>query len=598
MTPEVASLRRRKKNMAKKILLSKTFALPARAVTESIAIMGRKGSGKTYTGGRLFEQMHGIGAQCVALDPVGNWWGLRSSATGKSLGLDIPIFGGEHGDIPITPGSGKIMAEVIVNRRISCVIDLKLFRANQRKEFVTDFAEELYHLKSTQRSPMHIFLEEARKFIPQKPMGKMDTRMIGAFEDIVRLGRNYGLGVSLIDQRPQSVNKEVLSQTELLILHQLTGTHERKVMKDWVQEKTVDGINALDDLASLQAGECFFWSPGLMRTFAQIKVGKKRTYDASATPELGDDDSYIKMKPLRTGDLVVLHESMAKVVEEIEAKDPVKLKAQVRKLTATIAKLEAQIANRPDVKKVTVPTFTIKEQNVLMNHAMKLGKTIGPLMAQLEQTDASISVLGKAIMRLAREGAFEERVIAKKARPELGPKPKHHTVPMRSPVEKVDSNLTGPEQRIVDAIGWMNDVGIEEPELTAVAFLAGYRMGGGGFNNPRGKLRVAGHVEYRGKKIVLTRSGAAMANRSEIPLTSKGLQDKVLRKLKGPEQRILIPLLEAYPEPMANDELAVAANYTAGSGGFNNPKGRLRTLGLINYPSPGMSSAADILFID
>ena len=146
MTPEVASLRRRKKNMAKKILLSKTFALPARAVTESIAIMGRKGSGKTYTGGRLFEQMHGIGAQCVALDPVGNWWGLRSSATGKSLGLDIPIFGGEHGDIPITPGSGKIMAEVIVNRRISCVIDLKLFRANQRKEFVTDFAEELYHL--------------------------------------------------------------------------------------------------------------------------------------------------------------------------------------------------------------------------------------------------------------------------------------------------------------------------------------------------------------------------------------------------------------------------------------------------------------------
>ena len=155
-----------------------------------------------------------------------------------------------------------------------------------------------------------------------------------------------------------------------------------------------------------------------------------------------------------------------------------------------------------------------------------------------------------------------------------------------------------PEQRIVDAIAWMNDVGVEEPELTAIAFLAGYRMGGGGFNNPRGRLRVAGHVEYRGKHMVLTESGMAMANRSEVSLTSEALHERVLRKLKGPEQRILNPLLEAYPEAMANDDLAEAANYAAGSGGFNNPKGRLRTLGLIKYPSPGMSAAADILFID
>jgi len=589
--------------MAKKILLSKTFALPARAVTESIAIMGRKGSGKTYTGGRLFEQMHGIGAQCVALDPVGNWWGLRSSASGKSKGLDIPIFGGEHGDIPITPGSGKMMAEVIVNRHISCVVDLKLFRANQRKEFVTDFAEELYHLKSTQRSPMHIFLEEARKFIPQKPMGKMDTRMIGAFEDIVRLGRNYGLGVSLIDQRPQSVNKEVLSQTELLILHQLTGTHERKVMKEWVQEKTTDGVNSLDELASLQAGECFFWSPGLMRTFAKVKVGKKRTYDASATPELGDDYSDIKMKPLSTGDLVVLHESMAKVVEEVAAKDPVKLRAEVRKLTATVAKLEADLLDRPAVvdKNIYIPSITEKEKSDLLRPISELQGAFVDIRRMLEDTDGAISCLGQSIARAHRE--IEEVRIGKKAQvakfnkrhPRGDEKPRAIA---RGHVPKVASTLTNPEQRIVDAIAWMNDVGVVEPELTAIAFLAGYRMGGGGFNNPRGRLRVAGHVEYRGKKMVLTESGMAMANRSEVSLTSGALQDRVMKKLKGPEQRILRPLLYAYPDAIHNDDLALAANYTAGSGGFNNPKGRLRTLGLINYPSPGMSAAASILFID
>jgi DNA helicase HerA-like ATPase len=33
--------------------------------------------------------------------------------------------------------------------------------------------------------------------------------MLGAIEDIVRLGRNFGIGVSMISQRPQSINTEV-----------------------------------------------------------------------------------------------------------------------------------------------------------------------------------------------------------------------------------------------------------------------------------------------------------------------------------------------------------------------------------------------------
>lgn len=37
----------------KKILLADDFPLPLAVITEPIAIMGRKGSGKTYTRGRL-----------------------------------------------------------------------------------------------------------------------------------------------------------------------------------------------------------------------------------------------------------------------------------------------------------------------------------------------------------------------------------------------------------------------------------------------------------------------------------------------------------------------------------------------------------------
>jgi hypothetical protein len=69
-------------------------------------------------------------------------------------------------------------------------------------------------------------------------------------------------------------------------------------------------------------------------------------------------------------------------------------------------------------------------------------------------------------------------------------------------------------------------------------------------------------------------------------------------RLPNPAQRILQPLLEAYPEALTNEELAKRARYAMGKGAFNNPKGRLRTLGLIEYPEPGKAVASSVLFFE
>jgi hypothetical protein len=81
-------------------------------------------------------------------------------------------------------------------------------------------------------------------------------------------------------------------------------------------------------------------------------------------------------------------------------------------------------------------------------------------------------------------------------------------------------------------------------------------------------------------------------------LTSDELQRRVLERLPGPEQRLLTPLLQAYPKPMTNEALAEAAGYTAGAGAFNNPRGRLRSLGLVEYPQPGHVVAKPVLFLE
>jgi hypothetical protein len=581
------------------ILLADDFPLPPEVVTESVAIIGRKGSGKTFTGGRLFEQMFKIGAQCVVLDPVGRWYGLRLAANGKSKGLDIPVFGGRYGDIPITPQGGKLMAQTIVGRGISCVIDLMNFRPTARKTFVTEFAEELYELKKSDSRPMHLFLEEARKFIPQTQRGKQDTKMIEAFEDIVRLGRNYGLGVSLIDQRPQSVNKEVLSQTEILIVHQLTEKLGRKEIEDWVRDKTTKGAEALGDLDKLHTGEAFVWSPGLLRSFSKVKVGKKSTYDSSSTPKVGEQRKGLT-QPLSSKELEGIKTAMADMVVEAQANDPTALRARVRQL-------EGELARVPKVKEISIEVPHTVEVPVLDPEVVVL---CGDLEARVQMGLSAIGTQVGAIAHVLTQftsditkraaqkinAAFVKKLEAN-GHQRLSPAPTMVTRPHRDQAPAATGDLTRVELKILGALAWFEDLGIVTPPMEAVAFMAGYRPGGGAFGNPKGALRTKGMIDYPSSGMIsLTDLGRKHAPPSELPRDARSLQAAVLAKLSGPEQRIMKPLLERWPNHIDNDELAAAAGYAPDGGAFGNPRGRLRTLGLLHYPSTGKVRAADLLF--
>lgn len=156
--------------------------------------------------------------------------------------------------------------------------------------------------------------------------------------------------------------------------------------------------------------------------------------------------------------------------------------------------------------------------------------------------------------------------------------------------------LKGPEQRILDAIAWLESIGVKAPEQAAVAFLAGYKTGGGAYNNPRGALRGKGLIEYLpGDHLSLTPDGRRQANPPATVLTNDALQVQVLNRLPGPEQKILSALLDVYPAAMSNEDCASRAGYSIGGGAYNNPRGRLRTLGLIEYVQGGLR-ARDLLF--
>ncbi len=126
------------------------FTMPADAVTQTIGIIAKRNAGKTHTGVVLTEEMLDVGAQVVVLDPLGVWWGLRSTIDGKGKGYAAVVFGGDHGDLPLTEEMGAQIANAIVDHRLSAVLDLSALTKSATRRFAAAFFEQLYQAKGAE----------------------------------------------------------------------------------------------------------------------------------------------------------------------------------------------------------------------------------------------------------------------------------------------------------------------------------------------------------------------------------------------------------------------------------------------------------------
>src|SRR3954447_14037659 len=102
--------------------VSKELQFPIDAATETFGILAKKGAGKSNAAVVMAEEMWDAGIPWVAVDPKGDWYGLRSSADGKGPGLPIVVFGGRHGDVPLEPTAGHLLADLVLAQRLTCVL--------------------------------------------------------------------------------------------------------------------------------------------------------------------------------------------------------------------------------------------------------------------------------------------------------------------------------------------------------------------------------------------------------------------------------------------------------------------------------------------
>ncbi len=545
----------------------KPLDLPLDIATESTAIIARKGRGKSYTARIVAEALIANHVQIVVADPTDVWWGIRASKDGKGPGCNVVVFGGKHADLPLTESSGKTLADAVVDHGLSAILVTSHLSKAAARRFLADFAERLYERKHEEpyNTVLTLIVDESDLFAPQQ-MTPEAARCAGVLDECVRRGRVRGIGVIAITQRPAVLNKNILSQTEVLICLQVTGPQDRKALGEWT-DANADAEQSrlfMDTLATFQRGEAWVWSPSA-DLFERIQVGQIKTYDSMRTPKVGEKQTATPR--LRPVDLDALRTKLAATIEQAEANDPTKLKAE-------IARLKRELAAKPKAEAVDpAPLITCAVYNRDANDWSPL-------------VHAACSSIEEAVKKLRKGPAeFSVPLHARTSPPQPRavvapppPRPQRHRGHGLHEPQASNGDLGKAERAVLVALVQRLPKGSSNAQL---ALLSGYSPTSGGFFDTLAKLRAKGYMTGSGSENTPTQAGVAAVG--EVPPIPSGRErlDYWCGELAKAPAAILRVIADAYPNAVDRDRLCAETGYSPTSGGFFDALAKLRKLELI-----------------
>ena len=471
-----------------------------------------------------------------------------------------------------------MVAEALAERHSSAVLDVSGFSKGDRCRFAADFAEAFFRAKKRHPGPVQLVLEESQRFIPQKLFHGLE-RMLGAFQEVAEVGRNYGIGLHLISQRPQKIDKDVLNLADTLFAYRTIGVLERKAVAEWVQEKGAEGRQSVhDELPGLARGQAVVWCPS-RQLYGTYQVRKKSTYDAGATPL--ESRSSMKPRPLDIGELEV---AMASVVEEAKASDP-------RALREEVARLRREL---DDVRVVVAPAVSVGELDSLRSKVANLSDVVRELevgsAAQLKKVGEVVAACFEEVdalrgMARSADGAREPR----RAHPSTGVSAAHaRGVAPAAPAVPVTDSLSKCAAAILTVLARRG-----KASASQLAVLSGYSVKSSGFGIALHDLRVAGFATHSGAAYEVTEAGRKLAGEVGPPQGGQALAQHWLERLSTCEGTLLRVLLRV--GKISREELARESRYSSRSSGFGCAISSLLSLGLARSPEPGILELSEEL---
>ena len=284
---------------------SKTF----NSSGERDAILASSGMGKSYLMGVILEEILEKSNQVVfVFDPEGEWYTLRDRYnTDKKAFRVVGKKGSGFNDFPVdlrfahdaseedivnavNDFEMKVapMVRAMIAAGVSCVFDMSRLGTRESLEAYTVIAEAIFrgenNLSEDDESDngtcrkVRMIVDEAHVFAPQKTSSDHDRLSLAVTEKIAKRGRKRNLHLLVATQRPQSINKNVISQCNRFWLGGIQSEHDYKANKSYYEAAQL----SLKDVQSFPTGR-FCYSAGSVR--AMIKSRKRHCKHGGATKQ-------------------------------------------------------------------------------------------------------------------------------------------------------------------------------------------------------------------------------------------------------------------------------------------------------------------------
>ena len=593
--------------------------LPDDFITRTAAAIARKGAGKTYTSKVLAEELLEAGHQVVVIDPLDVWWGL-GVGTGSREGHHICVFGGEHADVPLAETGGSTLAQYLAERpEVNAIICIDHLSKNGQRRFATDFFEAFFRAKTKHefRTPVHLFVDEADMFAPQRVM-KGSERMLGALDTIVRRGRTRGIGVTMITQRPATLHKDLLTQVDLLIAMQLISPQDRKAIDAWVKHCAAEDEcdEVMRSLPKLKVGQAWFWAPAWLHMLQLVEIRKLKTYDSSSTP----DSKTRKREKVHKATVNVeqIRSDLGSMVQEVEAADPGRLKRRIDELERANRQLqqelaarnkldEAEIARRVEVLADDVAHEVAAGLNARWRERIRRMRAtvIGAFDTSpehLPKDDGSTRLqIEQAIQQDEPPAAEPEHIPA--AEPPATPRQEYEPHPTRKHRARAleERTAVGPGKDLPKGVRAVLSVLARHGEcnMGKLALLAGYSPKSSTMRNILSSCRNAEegpYIDGSGKgPFTLTKAGdEALGTVDPLPSGKERIQWWADKLGTGVPRRVFDVLVRIYPADYSRDAIAEAAGCSANSSTLRNAFSKLRTMGLMEGSGDALRASSDL----
>lgn len=246
-----------------------------------IFIVGKPGSGKSYTAGVLIEEFLKKGIPVIVVDIHGEYSSLKIEADSPCPEFEVSPRSYadrivEFGDLTINPGADFDISQLRVfsSRDLvltgQCIIvNLRGLSNEEQVQIVTELASQLLDAAIRgEVQPFYLFLDEAHRFA-----GRGKSSSVSVLRRFSQEGRKFGANLIVITQRPQLLDTTVRSLSGTWIIHRLTDPNDVRIAieggglsREWER-----------DIVWLESGEAIITGEAVERIPLLVRVRCRET---------------------------------------------------------------------------------------------------------------------------------------------------------------------------------------------------------------------------------------------------------------------------------------------------------------------------------